>query len=409
MEFFEVKTVEEVFGTFEYFGTTPTEEVPIEEAVGRVLAEPLSSEEDFPPFCRSTMDGYALRATDTFGASPSSPVPFRVVGEVKMGEPPAFGIGPGEAALIPTGGMLPEGADAVVMLEYTRHLGPQEVEVLRPASPWENVMRPGEDFRRGEVLLQKGRRLRPQDLGICATLGHGHLKVFKRPRVGIISTGDEIVPLDRIPQPGQVRNSNSYVLMGLMLKEGGDPLYLGHCRDELKELLGALRKGIRQGCDMILVSGGSSVGTRDLTLSAFEELGAEVLVHGVAISPGKPTLLARKGDLPIWGLPGHPASCAIVAMVLVVPLLRRISGEVPFLPPFRWWLRARAKRNIPSVPGREDYVRVKIRREGEGVWVEPIFAKSGALFPLVKGDALLRIELESEGVGAGEEVTVFPL
>lgn len=409
MDFFEVKPVEEVYGLFPSFHPKGEEEVALEEAWGRVLAHGVSSPEDFPPFPRSTMDGYALRAVDTFGASPASPVPFRVVGEVKMGQPPPCPVGPGEAVAIPTGGMLPEGADAVVMIEYTRPLGDGEIEVLKPCSPWENVMRPGEDFRAGEVLLPKGRRLKAQDLGILATLGIGSPRVFLRPKVGVISTGDEIVAVDALPGPGQVRNSNSFVLMGLVVQEGGIPLYLGHSRDDKEELRGLLARGIEEGCDMILVSGGSSVGTRDVTLSAFEALGAEVMAHGVAISPGKPTLLARKEGVAIWGLPGHPASCAIVAMVLMVPLLRRIGGEEPYLPPFRVALKARCKRNVPSAPGREDYVRVVLREEGGELWAEPIFAKSGALYPLVKGNALMRIELEKEGVAEGEEVTVYPL
>lgn len=409
MDFFQVKSPEEVYRLFPLFEPGGRERVPLEVAWGRVLAEDLSSPEDFPPFPRSTMDGYALRAVDTFGASPSSPIPFRVIGEVKMGQKPEVTLGPGEAVAIPTGGMLPEGADAVAMVEYTRPLGEGEIELLKPCSPWENVMRPGEDFKAREVLLRRGRRLKAQDLGILATLGVKEPEVYGRPKVGVISTGDEIVPVEVRPGPGQVRNSNSYVLLGLVTQEGGIPSYLGHSGDERGELLELLEKGLEQGCDMILISGGSSVGTRDVALSALEDFGAEILVHGVAISPGKPTLLAKKDRIPIWGLPGHPASCAIVAMVLMVPLLRRLSGEEPFLPPFRVALKARARRNIPSAPGREDYIRVVLKEEGGELWAEPLFAKSGALYPLVRGNGLLRIELEREGVREGEEIIVYPL
>lgn len=407
MEFFEVKRVEEVWKLYKDLRTVGQEEVPLEEAYGRVLAVSVTAPSDFPPFARSTMDGYALKAEETFGASLSSPVPFRVVGEVEMGKAPTFVLAEGEAAYVPTGGMLPQGANGVVMVEHVRAISDGEIEVLRPIAPWENVMRPGEDFKKGELLLEKGRRLKPQDLGICATVGLKYLKVFKKPRVGVISTGDEIVPVEEIPAPGQIRNSNSYMLMGFVKQEGGEPLFLGHVRDRKDELIGAIRRAVEL-CDMVLVSGGSSVGTRDLVAKALEELGAEVLVHGVAISPGKPTLFAKVNQVPFWGLPGHPASCAIVAMVLVLPSLRRIGGEDPHLPPFRSYMKARVKRNIPSASGREDYIRVALEIRGDEIWAEPIFSKSGALWPLVRGQGLLKIELEREGLTEGEEVTIYP-
>jgi molybdopterin molybdotransferase len=409
MEFFQVKTVKEVWDLFREFEPLSSEEISLEEGLGRVLYEDVFSPEDFPPFPRSTVDGYAVKSSSTFGASSSFPVPFRVIGEVKMGEAPSVKLREEETVSIPTGGLLPEGADAVVMVEYTRKLGPSEIEVLKAVSPGENVMDKGEDFQKGELLLERGRRLKAQDLGICAAIGLSRLKVFKRPKVGIISTGDEIVPVELTPKPGQIRNSNSYVLRGLVEQEGGIPLYLGHSGDEVEELFSLLKKGLEKELHMILISGGSSVGARDVTLLGLKKIGAEVLVHGVAINPGKPTLLAQKDGIPIFGLPGHPASCAIVAMVLMVPLLRRIGGERAYLPPFRLKLRAFSKKNIPSPSGREDYVRVILKEEGGKLWAEPIFSKSGALLPLVKANGLLFIEAEKEGVSKGEEVTVFPL
>lgn len=407
MEFFQVKTVEEVWSLFAGFEPVGREKVPLEGARGRVLASAVRASEDFPPFARATMDGYAVRAADTFGASPSSPVPLKVVGEVRMGEAPAFSIGPEEAAAIPTGGMMPEGADGVVMLEYTRRIPPAEVEVLRPVSPWENVMRPGEDFKAGEELLPRGKRLKPQDVALCATLGLEEIDVFRCPKVGIISTGDEIVPVHETPGPGQIRDSNHYALWGIAEEIGCVPLYLGHARDEESSLLRLLEEGV-ESCDAVLISGGSSVGARDVTMAALKALGAEVLVHGVAISPGKPTLLALKGGTVLWGLPGHPASCTVVALVMVRPSLKRIGGEEPYLPPFPYELKAIASRNIPSAPGREDFVRVTLRKEGEVLYAYPVFGKSGALSSLVKGDGLLRIDAQKEGVAEGEEVTVWP-
>lgn len=408
MAFFEVKRVEEVWALFEGLSTVGTERVALEEALGRVLATPIASDEDFPSFDRATMDGYAVRARDTFGASVSSPVPLRVVGEVKMGEPPPFDLREGEAAVVPTGGMIPRGADGVVMLEHVRRVQGDQIEVLRPISPWENVMRRGEDFSKGEVLLWAGKRLRPEDLALCATLGRKEVEVFERPVVGIISTGDEIVPVEETPAPGQIRDSNHYGLWGLVQQTGGKPIYLGHALDELTSLTSRLQEGLER-CSLILISGGSSVGTRDVTLKAFEELEAEVLFHGVAISPGKPTLMALKGQQILWGLPGHPTSCMVVAYVLVRPCLRRIAGEVPYLPPFPYVLEAVASRNIPSAPGREDYVRVTLEeREGKLV-AHPLFSKSSAVSSLVKGDGLLRIEADREGVTEGERVKVWPL
>jgi len=409
MEFFQVKTVKEIWDLFAQFEPVSYEEIPLDEGLGRVLFEDVFSPEDFPPFRRSTVDGYALKSSSTFGASSSSPVPFKVIGEIKMGEAPSLRVEEGETVSIPTGGLLPEGADAVVMVEYTRKLSPSEIEVIKAVSPGENVMERGEDFQKGELLLERGRRLKAQDLGICAAIGLSRLKVFKRPKVGIISTGDEIVPIEAIPKLGQIRNSNSYVLRGLVQQEGGIPIYLGHSGDEVEELFWVLKEGLEKSLDMILISGGSSVGTRDVTLLALKKIGAEVLAHGVAINPGKPTLLAQKEGIPIFGLPGHPASCAIVAMVLMIPLLRKLGGESPFLPPFRMQLRAFSKKNIHSPSGREDYVRVILKEEKGKLWAEPIFSKSGVLMPLVKANGLLFIEAEKEGVSKGEEVTVFPL
>ena len=405
-DFFAVKRIEEVWGLMEDLPPVGVEEVPLEGASGRVLAEDLIADEDLPAFARAAMDGYAVRASDTFGASEGAPTFLRVVGEVRMGEAPEWEIGPGEAMRIPTGGMLPEGADGVVMIEHTKVLG-EEIEVFRPISPLENVIREGEDIKRGEKVLDKGRRLRPQDLAAAASLGKRCLKVFRHPRVGIISTGDEIVPVEQKPSPGQVREVNRYTIWGIAQRAGATPLFLGLVRDEKEALMGKLREGLSQ-CDMILISGGSSVGTRDITLEAIGSLPeARILVHGVAISPGKPTIFALAKGKPIWGLPGHPTSCMVVMWVLVFPSIRRMGGERngdPF--PFR--LTGRVTRNVPSPPGREDYVRVKLERRGEGLLVHPLFGKSGTISSMVEADGLMRIEAEREGVSEGEEVEVWP-
>jgi len=408
MDFFRVQTTQQVKETLK--GLTPLggEGVVLENASGRVLAEDVICSDAFPPFDRSAMDGYALRAKDTFGASEGSPALLEVCGEVKMGEKPAIGVGPAGAVRISTGGMLPEGADAVVMVEYTQVIDERTIEVFRAVAPGENVIQQGEDIKEGERILEKGHRLRPQDLGALASLGRGMVRVYRRPRVGIISSGDEVVPIDSVPQGGEIRDTNRYTLWALTLEAGGEPFHFGIAKDELRDLQGKLEEGLAKS-DVVVISGGSSVGTRDLTIEAIGSLAqAEILLHGVALSPGKPTILAKVGEKVIWGLPGHPVSAMVIFITLVAPSLWRMGGRKDWDTPYPWTLRAKASRNIPSAQGREDYVRVKFALEGDELVAVPIFGKSGSISTMVKGDGLLRVEMDSEGVEEGEEVEVWP-
>ena len=306
-----------------------TEAVDLAAAVGRVLARPVTASEAVPGFLRATMDGYAVAARDTFGASVGAPQYLEIKGEVAMGAAPESGIGPGEVLRVPTGAMLPIGADAVVMIEYTAEHPDQTLEVRRAVAPGENVLQIGEDVQAGELLFGAGTPLRPQDLGLLAALGITPLEVFQRPRVAILSSGDEIVPIDRRPGPGQVRDANAYLAAAQVQAWGGLPLVKGIIADDFAALRAALAAALIEA-DLILISGGSSVGVRDLTLAAIQDLpGAEVLVHGVAIRPGKPTILAAAGETgtkPLMGLPGHPASAAVVMEVLGRPLLDHLSG-----------------------------------------------------------------------------------
>jgi molybdopterin molybdotransferase len=406
-EFFKVKPPQEVLALSGEFSPVATEEVGLAEALGRVLAADLAAEADLPPFDRSTMDGYAVQAADTFGASESVPTLLSVVGEVKMGQEAAFSLARGQAAAIATGGMLPAGADAVVMVEYTQEVAAGQIEVTRSVAPWQHVVRRGEDVSRGKVLLRRGQRLRSQEVGLLAALGKSRLSVFRRPRVAIISTGDEIVPVEQEPPPGKLRDVNSYSLAALAEQEGATPIRLGIVVDTFEDLLESCRRGL-EAADMVVISGGSSVGARDFTLAVIRSFeGARLLVQGVALSPGKPTILADVGGKPLWGLPGHVASAMLVFRTLVVPLIRRLAGQGPGA---GWQapLMARLQRNVASAMGREDWVRVRLKEEGGELWAQPVLGKSGLISTMIAADGLIRIDLNSEGLDKGELVEVFP-
>ncbi len=406
LTFFRLKTREEVLALYRRFSPTASEDVGLLDAAGRVLARPLSAPEDVPSFPRAAMDGYAVRAQDTFGASPGLPQYLKIKGEVAMGVVPDKAVEAGEALRLPTGGMLPEGADAVVMVEYTAEHPDQTLEVRRPVAPGENVLQPGEDVRRGEGLFPAGRCLRPQDVGLLAALGVISVPVHRRPQVAIISSGDEIVPVSQTPGPAQVRDSNAYLIAAQVEEGGGEPSLWGIVADDYHALRDTLAAALEEA-DLLLVSGGSSVGTRDLALAAIQDLPeAEVLVHGVSIRPGKPTILAAVGGKPLLGLPGHPASAAVVMHVLGQPLLARLAGrqQAPSAPGST--VQAKLSRNLAGATGREDFVRVRLRQQDGILWADPILGPSALLSPMVKSDGLVMIPLGVEGLNQGEEVAV---
>lgn len=378
----------------------------LEDALGRVLAVDVVSPEQVPPFARSTMDGYAVRARDTFGASEGSPAYLDLTGRVLMGETAARPVGPGEAVAIPTGGMLPEGADAVLMVEYTALADETTVEVVRAVGPGDNIVSAGEDIETGELLLRAGHRLRPQDLGALAALGIAEVEVYRPVRVGILSTGDEIVDVERQPVAGQVRDINYFALAGFVRQSGGEPVRLGICGDDLEALRRRLTEGLAD-CQVLITSGGSSVGAADLTPTVINQLGEPgVLVHGVSVKPGKPTIMALAGDVPIFGLPGHPVSCIDIYRLLVDPVIRYLYGGPAALESYRPQLTARISRNLSSAAGREDRVRVILQdRDGE-LWAEPVLGKSGLISLTVRSMGVAVIPFEAEGVASGEPVTV---
>ena len=409
-DFFKLISTGECTALLDRFAPLASETVPLSAALGRVLAADIVARELLPPFSRSTMDGFAVRAANTFGCSESEVALLTVVGEIAMGEPGrTLALAPGQAARIWTGGELPDKADAVVMVEYTRLLDPTTVAVFRPVAPGENVIRAGEDCRPGDRILAAGHRLRPQDLGVLAGLGLTEVPVHRQPRVAILSTGDELVPADQTPPPGKIRDINSASLAALVEEAGGVPVALGICTDDFDRMQATCTAALA-GCDLLLLSGGSSVGQRDFTLRVFQSMqGAELLVHGVSIRPGKPTILARQNNKALFGLPGHVASAMVVFHLFVRPLLRLYSGLGATLGLHT--ARVVTAQQIPSAIGREEYVRVRLSQSEDGTLLAaPVYGKSGLLNPLIRADGLLPIGRDVEGLDRGVEaqVLLFP-
>jgi len=404
--FFKLVTCECAREHLESFGPTGREFVDLDEALDRVCSENVTAPEDLPAFPRATMDGYAVRAKDTFGATESLPAFFDVCGEVEMGKPAEVSVEQGRAARISTGGMLPSGADAVVMIEYCHPLDAHTIEITRAVSVLENVIQVGDDVSRGTVVLRAGRRLAPQDIGFCAGLGITGINVFKKPKIGIISAGDEIIPADQPVEPGKVRDINRYTLAAFCRRHGAVPYFYGICPDRFEPFRECVVQAVRES-DAVLLSGGSSVGTRDLTLKVLESLSDfELLVHGVSIKPGKPTIIGSCSGKPVIGLPGQVSSAFVVAEILLTPLLNILSGRIGSRKIPRGFVEAELSRNLESGGGREDYVGVRLQEDKGRLTAEPVFGKSGLISTLVEADGLIRIPLNSEGVYAGQKVVV---
>ena len=380
------------------------ERAPLFDALDRVTAEELRAPGDLPAFARSTMDGFAVRAADTYGASEGLPAYLAICGEVPMGRAADLHVGVGAAARVHTGGMLPTGADAVVMVENTQALDEATIEVVRPVAAGENVIPVGEDVRAGELLFARGRRLRPQDLGGLAGVGIAEVPVAARPRVAILATGDEIVPAAAATAPGQVRDINTYTIAALTRRAGGEPLAAGIAPDDAAALRRMAEAALAEA-DMLIISAGSSVSTRDMTAQVIGELGRPgVLVHGVSIHPGKPTILAVANGKPVFGLPGNPVSTMIAFDLFAAPTLLRLLGCEDA--PERHVVQARLTRNVASIPGREDFVPVRLAtRDGE-LCADPVFGKSNLIYTMVHADGMLSVPLDRAGLYAGDQVAV---
>jgi molybdopterin molybdotransferase len=381
-----------------------TERVDLARALDRVLAEDLISPVDLPDFPRSTMDGFAVRAADTFGASEGMPAYLNIAGEVLMGARAEASVGVSDAVRIATGGMIPSGADAVVMVENTQVVDGTTIEVVRPAAPGENVLRVGEDITLGATVLPRGRGLRPQDIGGLAALGITQVNVARRLRVAIVSGGDELVAPEQQPGPGQIRDINTYTLAALVERAGHEAVPMGIVPDVYEQLADAAHRAL-DAADVVILSAGSSVSTRDMTAQAISALGQPgVLVHGVSLRPGKPTILAVADGKPVFGLPGNPVSCMVTFDLFVGPTLARLSGASA---PPRRWISARLAHNIPSAAGREDYAQVSLEsRDGEQ-WAVPVFGKSNLIYTLVRSDGMVKVELDQGGLREGEWVSVI--
>lgn len=380
------------------------EEIPTENALERVTAEAVVSGEALPAFARSTVDGYAVRAADTFGASDTLPAYLSVAGEVPMGGSPSFSLRPAQVGLIHTGGMLPEGADAVVMVEMTQPARPGEIEILKSVAVGENILQAGEDVAPGEEVLPAGILLGPAEIGGLMALGRIQVKVVVKPRIAIISSGDEVITPDRSPRPGQVRDINSFALAALVQRQGGVPVRYGILPDQREAMTAGVRRAWEE-CDAVIITAGSSASTRDLTAEVIGSIGDPgVLVHGVNVKPGKPTILGVCGGKAVIGLPGNPVSALVIAGLFVTPLVRHLLGCSP--EQVHPQVSARLTVNLASQAGREDWVPVRLRQTEMGFEAVPIFYKSNLIFTLARADGLVHIPADANGLAAGEMVEV---
>ena len=375
-----------------------TEMVPVESVSGRILAAAIMADTNIPGFDRSVVDGFAVRAADTAGAGDAIPAILHCTGRIAMGRHDAnAAIGPGACTYIPTGGVMPAGADAVVMVEYSEEVV-DTVLVKKAVSHGENVLLRDEDFKKGETVFSAGRRISPQDAGVLAACGCAMVPVAKKPVVGIISTGNELVPVTVVPGPGQVRDANASMLAAYLTEYGCIPRLYGIIADEREAFEAILTRALPE-CDVVLLSGGSSKDDRDMTAAVIAAMG-EVLVHGIAIAPGKPTIIGRIRGKPVFGLPGHPASAFVVLIAIVRPLIDRMLG---ISLPIQRTERATLAVNIPSQRGREEYVRVSLKN---GV-ATPLFGKSGLLNTLIRSNGLICIPAGAEGLEQGSVVEVI--
>ncbi|WP_028575232.1 molybdopterin molybdotransferase MoeA [Desulfonatronovibrio hydrogenovorans] len=406
-DFFDALKLGEFFSIIRQTPLLESQRVDLELAGSRLAAEDVYSPEDLPGSHRSAMDGYAVLARDTFGAGESNPVYLEKIVDLAIEDVPEIELESGQCVGIVTGGTLPPGADSVVMVEHVHEMGQGTVEIRRPVAPWENVMLKGEDVGKGELILRQGQVITGPRTGLLAALGIGRVQVYKRPEVGIISTGDELVEINQDPGPGRIRDVNTHALVQ-MVREAGCPARTYGIVPDARDSLAKVLARAMEDNDIVLVSGGSSVGNRDFTIKAMSDLdGIEILAHGLALSPGKPTIFGRLNSKCIWGLPGQVTSAQVVMLVLVLPFLRHLQGDPdPFTWDEKFMIRAALSRNLASKYGRADYVRVKLESREQGVIAVPVTGKSGLLKTMLGADGLIRIPENCEGLSQGDQVMV---
>ena len=399
----EVKTPEEVLRLIEteFRPLGRSENVPLSGALGRVLAEDVKAGEYVPDFDRSTVDGYALRAKDSFGCSDAVPAILDLVGEVRMGEAAAVSVPPGGCVYIPTGGAIPADCDCAVMLEYAEDYGDGTIGILKSGAPGMNVIFRGDDVRPGKTVLKAGRVLTPQDIGALAAVGKTEVPVRPRLRVGVISTGDELVPAEQVPGPGQMRDVNGPMLAAALEEYGAACVAFGIAADDEKLLREKIEAAIA-ACDAVILSGGSSAGRKDAACRIIGELG-ELLLHGIAIKPGKPTILGRVGNKPLIGLPGHPVAAFFVTKHFVFPLLARLEGRTMRELP----VRASLSESVSANHGRMQLNACRLEEKDGRLVAEPIRSKSGLITQLAGADGYFAIARDCEGLGAGADVNVY--
>jgi molybdopterin molybdotransferase len=383
------------------------ERASLESALHRVLAEDVLAAEDIPQYPRSTMDGYAVRAKETFGASESLPAYLEISGEVQMGEFPEAGPGPESCFKIATGGLLPPNTNAVVMFEHTVVIDSRMLEVLKPVAVGDNVIQKGDDVKKGVVVLKEGHTLKPQDVGLLAGLGISTVAVREKVKVGIFSTGDEVIPYDQTPEPGKIRDMNCVNLAALVAANGAVPQFYGIVRDEEEQFLAVVRKAIAEN-DVVLFSGSSSVGSRDLGERVVEKLGKPgVILHGVAIKPGKPVIISFVQDTAVFGLPGHPVSAAVAFDLFVKPTICHCAGQTRSSLPDSRTVKGVCMRNTNSAAGRTDFIQVELQpNDSDSFKAYPVLGKSGALSTMVKADGYFIIQDSCQGIEMGAEVDV---
>ena len=399
----EVKTPKEVLSLIgkEFEPLELVEFVPLSGALGRVLAEPVTAQEYVPDFDRSTVDGYACRAADTFGCSDAIPAILSVAGEVLMGQGADFTLSRGCCAYVPTGGAIPKGADCAVMIEYTEDYGDGTVGIMKPGAPGMNLIFRGDDVYPGKEILPAGRVLTAQDVGALAAVGKTTVPVARRVKVGVISTGDELVPPDKQPGPGRVRDVNSPLLTAMLTAFGAEPVNYGIVADDEPLLRQKMETAARE-CDAVIISGGSSVGVRDAACRIIESMG-ELLLHGIAVKPGKPTIMGKTGNKPLIGLPGHPVAACFVAQLFVLPLLGQLMGRKQE----NYTVTAELTESVGANHGREQINACHLLREGDKLLAEPIRSKSGLITQLAGADGYFIIERDCEGLPKGAQVQVY--
>ncbi len=379
------------------------ETIKIKNAIGRILAEDVYAPIDLPEFHRATVDGYALNSKDTFGAGESLPVFLDVIGQVDIGKNTQLSISSGKTAYVPTGGMIPKGADGMLMIEYAESLDEHTIAVYNPVAPWDGIIRKGEDVKKEQLLLQIGKKLKPQDIGFLAAVGINSVNVFQKPRVAILSTGDELVDPEEKIEFGQIWDINTYTLASMVEECGGTVSYQDIIKDNYNKIVEAVKYAI-ENSDLVLISGGSSAGMKDMTAQVIDSLGKPgVFTHGVAIKPGKPTIIGKVDNAPVFGLPGHPVSAMMIFKIFVEYLinkgfLRNIKDDI--------YVQAVSDVNIHSSPGKEAYQMVVLEKQNGQYVAKPVYGKSGSISLLMKAQGYIKIDMNKEGIKKGEKVKV---